>query len=261
MSAIESSTNCQQALTEAYYGDCRPDHLQKSSRDAVKQASSITLKSDHENGWYACNNGFLCRYWKACWWWGLFSISTKSDVYCETTTRPMLQGEQLARGIRSIKLTLEALCRHKWEALLQMTCKTRQNDCYHRTTAVLVCSPTCFLCKWPSFSEKDIEKIQVDNINHILSDMGAFQVERWNQSATFASWQTSMEDVVLLRMIYAEKDAESELHLAPMCEALSYFRASGRGNCAKFLSANIAEMRDLQQEHPESYRFYKMVIL
>ena len=39
---------------------------------------------------------------------GLFDILTESDVYAEGTSRQLLQGKQLARGVRSIKLASEA---------------------------------------------------------------------------------------------------------------------------------------------------------
>lgn len=48
---------------------------------------------------------------------GLFDILTESDVYAEGTARQMLHGKQLARGVRSIKLTSEALFRLFWKAM------------------------------------------------------------------------------------------------------------------------------------------------
>ncbi|KAI4798520.1 hypothetical protein KUCAC02_021998 [Chaenocephalus aceratus] len=48
---------------------------------------------------------------------GLFDILTESDVYAEGTARQLLQGKQLARGIRSIKLASEALFRLFWKAM------------------------------------------------------------------------------------------------------------------------------------------------
>ena len=57
---------------------------------------------------------------------GLFDILTESDVYAEGTARQLLQGKQLARGIRSIKLASEALFRLFWKAMqswLEKKCK------------------------------------------------------------------------------------------------------------------------------------------
>ena len=48
---------------------------------------------------------------------GLFNILTESDVYAEGTARQLLQGKQLARGVRSIKLVSEALFRLFWKAM------------------------------------------------------------------------------------------------------------------------------------------------
>ena len=48
---------------------------------------------------------------------GLFDILTESDVYAEGTARQLLQGKQLARGVRSIKLASEALFRLFWKAM------------------------------------------------------------------------------------------------------------------------------------------------
>ncbi len=48
---------------------------------------------------------------------GLFDILTETDVYAEGTARQLLQGKQLARGVRSIKLASEALFGLFWKAM------------------------------------------------------------------------------------------------------------------------------------------------
>ena len=49
---------------------------------------------------------------------GLLSMLVDSHVYAEATARQMLQGKQYARGIRGIKIVLEALSRLYLSALL-----------------------------------------------------------------------------------------------------------------------------------------------
>jgi len=41
--------------------------------------------------------------------WGLLSMLTDSDVYTPTTARPMLEGKQVSRGNKNMKLVLEVL--------------------------------------------------------------------------------------------------------------------------------------------------------
>lgn len=48
---------------------------------------------------------------------GVFDILTESYVYAVGTSRQLLQGKQLARGVRSIKLASEALFRLFWKAM------------------------------------------------------------------------------------------------------------------------------------------------
>ena len=49
---------------------------------------------------------------------GLLAILTDSDVYDQATARLMLQGKQYSRGVRGMKLVLEALHRLYFNALL-----------------------------------------------------------------------------------------------------------------------------------------------
>ena len=48
---------------------------------------------------------------------GLLALLSDSDVYAQATARQMLQGKQYARGVRGIKLVLEALFRSFYNAM------------------------------------------------------------------------------------------------------------------------------------------------
>ena len=58
---------------------------------------------------------------------GLFDIITESGVYAEASARQMLQGKQLARGVRCIKLVSEALFRLFWTAMASWLDKQGQS--------------------------------------------------------------------------------------------------------------------------------------
>ena len=62
---------------------------------------------------------------------GLLSILTESGIYADATARQMLQGIQVSRGIRGIKIVYEALFRVFYDAMLTWqnnSNKTTRND-------------------------------------------------------------------------------------------------------------------------------------
>ena len=86
-----------------------------------------------------------------------------------------------------------------------------------------------FVTNGLALAKKLTVKIEVGNVNQILSHTRAFEAKGENQSATFAYCQTFMEGAdVFLRIIHTEMDADLELHLLSICETLPWLRASGR---------------------------------
>jgi hypothetical protein len=51
-----------------------------------------------------------------------------------------------------------------------------------------------------------------------------------------------------------EKEGAFDLHLSAMNEALPWFRTAGRHNNAKCVPTYVADIKRLEQDHPESYQ-------
>ncbi|KAK5906364.1 hypothetical protein CgunFtcFv8_002238 [Champsocephalus gunnari] len=186
---------------------------------------------------------------------GLFDILTESDVYAEGTARQLLQGKQLARGIRSIKLASEALFRLFWKAMQswlekkgkcaitgaqEQLLRDVQHACHGNDKATaqqLIC-------------EVETELTGIQNI------IKTFIVEGAKQSATFGYWLMFLKGAdLLLRILRSEREADFQLHLNSMCEVIPWFRAAGRTNYAKYMPVYVAEMKALeheQQKHTHS---------
>ena len=184
---------------------------------------------------------------------GLLSILIESDVYGENTARQLLQGKHLTRGVRSLKLIQEALFRLFWKAMMS---RTEQQGQKPPRLEQLKDVQRSFLAKdRPSTKHlvKVIEDLHIDEATksvHIFSTAGS------QQSATFAYWLRFMEGVdLLLTMLRAERDADFQLHLNCMMEVVPWFRAAGRNHYCKYIPVYVDEMRGLQQQHPESYKF------
>jgi hypothetical protein len=59
---------------------------------------------------------------------GLLSLLTESNVYAEATARQMLEGKQIARDVRGIKLVMDALYILYLESMESMDGPTRRRS-------------------------------------------------------------------------------------------------------------------------------------
>ena len=55
----------------------------------------------------------------------------------------------------------------------------------------------------------------------------------------------------------SEHEANLELHLSCMSEAIPWFGAAGRMSYAKYRPVYTAEMKTLEKSQPDSYKFMK----
>lgn len=58
-------------------------------------------------------------------------------------------------------------------------------------------------------------------------------------------------------MLRSEREANFDLHLNCMSEAIPWFRAAGRMKYAKYMPVYIAEMKALEKSKPDSYKFMR----
>lgn len=183
---------------------------------------------------------------------GLLAILIESDVYGENTAWQMLQGKQLSRGVRSLKIIQEALFRLFWKAMMSWTQRQGLEPLTSRLER-LKDVQHLFHAKDRTSTKQCINEIEDQHMDEVMKSVHLFSTTGSKQSATFAYWFTFMQGVhLLLRMLRAEMDADFELHLNCMVEVLPWFKATGRNNYSKYMPIYVDEMRRLQQQQPGS---------
>ena len=142
---------------------------------------------------------------------GLLSMLVDSDVYAPPTARLMLEGKQVSRGNRSMKLMLEALYRLYQEAFWASMQQRDQTDLRNDTTKLVrdIQQP---------FASGDRESARLLSKQLESEHIATLQALQREFTATFAQWETFMQGVgTLLRVLRAERDGLFELHLIAVC--------------------------------------------
>jgi len=183
---------------------------------------------------------------------GLLQLLTATDVYADATARQMLQGKQLNRAVRGIKLVLEALS-HVYLTSAQSWCHCQgiqwmALDTYDGITDL----QHTYRAKDKDSSRQIIDNLDTSGVTEALRQ---FQAMGRSQSATFKFWDNFMDSAhIMLRLLRAERDADFDLHLDAVCETIPYFICGGRNNYAKYTPVYVAEMRQLETQQPDAYK-------
>jgi len=188
---------------------------------------------------------------------GLLSILVDSDVYAPTTARLMLQGKQVSRGNRGMKLVLEALYRLYQEAFWAWIQQRDHIDLRREDMDNLVRNIQQAFKSGDNESARLLtEQLETEHIMTLQALQQEFTAAGRTQSATFAYWDTFMQGVgTLLRLLRAERDGLFELHLIAVCETIPWCRAADRGNYVRYLPGYLNDMITLQQKQPKSYKY------
>ena len=150
---------------------------------------------------------------------GLLSMLVDSDVYAPPTARLLLEGKQVSRGNRSMKLMLEALYRLYQEAFWASMQQRDQTDLRRNDTTKLVRDIQQAFASGDRGSARLLSKqLESEHIATLQALQREFIAAGRIQSATFAYWETFMQGVgTLLRVLRAERDGLFELHLIAVC--------------------------------------------
>ena len=161
---------------------------------------------------------------------GLFDIITESGVYAEATARQLLQGKQLARGVRCIKLVSEALFRLFLTAMASWLDKQGQSLITDAQEHLVRDIQHAFHGNDKASAMKFLKEMET-NLPDLKRKIQQFSESGIQQSETFKYWLRFIEGAdLLLRMLRSEREANFELHLNCMSEAIPWFRAAGRTN-------------------------------
>ena len=186
---------------------------------------------------------------------GLLSLLVESGIYAEATARQMLQGSQIARAIRGIKIVYEALFRVFYDAFkIYMQNSNRLNP-IEATESKLDDLAHAFSMNNTDITSSAVDEIVDEHLGNISEALIEFRTAGRESSATFKFWDDFMEGAkVLLHLIRAEREGNFDLHLNAMCKSLPWFRAAGKLNYAKYTPIYVADMRALEEQHPQSFQ-------
>ena len=182
---------------------------------------------------------------------GLMQLLTSvTGVYANDTARLMLQGKQIVRAVRGLKLVLEALS-HLYLTSAEAWAKSKGLVWQDRDTKNDIDDLQ------RTFRAKDMQSSTTIlthlNISRTADVLHRFQSVGRSQSATFIFWDNFMDAAhIMLRLLRAERDGDFDLHLNAMCETIPYFIVAGRNNYAKFIPVYVAEMKQLQVDQPRT---------
>jgi hypothetical protein len=186
---------------------------------------------------------------------GLLTVFTESGVYAQASAHQMLEGKQLSRGVRAIKLMNEALFRLLYSAMEVWMEQQGKQLLSLRGEKILEDLQLAFATGRTQTAHSLIDEFEREHLQHIVDRIEEFTRVGRNYSATFAYyWSTFMAGAdVLLHLLRAERDADFILHLSAVSECLPWFRAAGRHNYAKYVPTYLADMKRLEETHPTSY--------
>ena len=188
---------------------------------------------------------------------GLLSMLVDSEVYAPTTAKLLLQGKQVSKGNRAMKLVLEALYRlfqeAFWTWLQQQEHTTFQKENMYKLAkeiqnAFETGDRESAITLTKQLESEYMEPLQV--LQQEFTKVGSAQ------SATFAYWETFIKGGnILLRLLRAEREGLFGLHLIAVGEIIPWCRAADRGNYARYLPGYLNDMLTLQKKHPKSYQY------
>ena len=204
------------------------------------------------------NMAYIASIWKLYGNGGLLSMLVDSDVYVPATTRLMLEGKQVSRRNRGMKVMLDALYRLQkrfWAWMQQRD----QTDLRRNYMDKLVRHIQQAFASGDQESARLLSKqLESEHIATLQALQREFTAAGRMQSATFAYWETFMQGVgTLLRLLRAERDGLFELHLIAVCETIPWCRAAYRGNNVRYLHGYLNDMVTLQQKQPKFYQYLR----
>jgi hypothetical protein len=182
---------------------------------------------------------------------GLVSLLTES----EATARQMLEGKQIARAVRGIKLVMDAFYRVYFESMGEWFEREGED-------AALVNSETKAMLKDLLYAFKSNDQPLATSVCKelnaqlypVLERIAKYQTVGRTQSATFRYWDNFLDGgQLLLRLPRAERDGDFLLHLDATSESVAWFQAAGRVNYARYTPVYVAEMKQLKTTHPDAY--------
>ena len=153
----------------------------------------------------------------------------------------MLQAKQYTRGVLGIKLVHEVLFRMLYSSMQSwIKSQGRSLESQDRDQKLQELRDA-FTVKDVTSAARLIYEIENEHLHTITQAIEDFR-------------KVGREQFDILPCILrAERDANFELHLATTCDTMPWLCAAGRHQYAKFIPTYVADMKALEQDHPQSY--------
>ena len=174
---------------------------------------------------------------------GLEDLLIESGVYGSNSVMRIMNGKAYNKGVRALKLLMEAFCRLRFHSLSPRMNENIDSTAYMETISKLrdtVSSPSDAV---PDEVIRELEQRSkaVDEEFHKIRETCK------SESGTFAFWDEFIDMIeILLRFIRAEREAIWELHIESLSHMIPYFFAYDRINYARWASVYLADMKSLQ---------------
>ena len=181
---------------------------------------------------------------------GLEDLLVEAGVYGSGSVMKIMNGKSYNKGVRALKLLMEALNRIRINSLAP-----KLKD---KTACLPYIESVTKLREAISETNEEVSKRLLKDIESKTSafctELNSLREIGRKESATFAFWDEFIEMVeILLRFIRADREGLWNLHLDALSEMLPYFFAYDRINYSRWASVYLADMKSLARTAKEVY--------
>lgn len=173
---------------------------------------------------------------------GLEDLLIEAGVYGSNSVLRIMKGKVYNKGVRAMKLLMEAFSRVRVYSLASQIKKKK--ECADYIDSISKLKEAVGLNDETACREilQDIE----NKSNLVTEELAEIRERSKNESGTFEFWDEFIEMIeILLRFIRAERDGIWTLHIDALSEMLPYFFAYDRVNYARWATVYFADMKSL----------------
>ena len=172
----------------------------------------------------------------------LEDLLIESGIYGSNSVLRIMNGKAYNKGVRALKLLMEAFCRLRFHSLAPQMTRKSDGVAYMETISKLkdvVSSKDDAVC------EEVIREVE-HRSKVIDEELSKIRETCKSESGTFAFWDEFIDMIeILLRFIRAEREAIWDLHIDALSEMIPYFFAYDRINYSRWASVYLADMKSL----------------
>ncbi|KAK3698753.1 hypothetical protein QZH41_004049 [Actinostola sp. cb2023] len=188
---------------------------------------------------------------------GLEDILIESGAYAPGSISSLMKGKSYNRGVRAHKLVMEALFRLMWQAFIQWSHVQSQEALRPSVDEDRIVNGIKTFHQAVKHKESVPEKAKciTSELEPLIQHFEEFRREQKSRSHMFTFWDEYISMVlILLQFIKAERTGNWSLHLAATSAMVPHFYAHDRPNYSRWLPVYLADMAQLEQQHPAVHK-------